>query len=336
MGGFERAGKGTNTSTGAADFAPSAATAGKQTLTESLPATATAFERIGRESPAGGSSEGSQLEAASEGGGGAPQTIAVQTTIPGGAQAAETKEGGAHEAAHGETVGSEIPAYNIVAPGGAPTVGAGANDCVPSTGSATLAWDAVDAGANWRANVTSLTLVGRIRINPWPSAPASMTVPNTPNPVDGGNIRNTAGNNHWQTAIDDLADYDTASTGGAGAHWHDTAASRAHEWAHWTGDYVGDAVTSGTGGNWAAVNARIDALTVPKAGNADAVAAKAALTPLVNAELATWRRATIARWNALIGTTDTPGGGGRGYAAGMAVLNGHIAAIRAYKTTKGW
>ena len=63
-----------------------------------------------------------------------------------------------------------------------------------------------------------------------------------------------------------------AAGGGAGPSWHDTAASTAHEWAHWNGDYVGDAVTSAAGGNWAAVNARIDALTVPKAGNADAAA----------------------------------------------------------------
>jgi hypothetical protein len=94
-------------------------------------------------------------------------------------------------------------------------------------------------------------------------------------------------------------------------------------------------VTSAAGGNWAAVNAQIDALTVPKAGHADAAAARTALTPLVNAELATWRSATIRRWNALA-ATDVPGGGGRGYAAGAAVLARHIAAINAYKTSKGW
>jgi hypothetical protein len=77
-------------------------------------------------------------------------------------------------------------------------------------------------------------------------------------------------------------------------------------------------------------------LTVPKAGNADAAAARTALTPLVDAEVAAWRAATIARWNTLIGGTDTPGGGGRGYAAGAAVLAGHITAIRAFKTAQGW
>lgn len=302
---------------------------GKRSLVEGLAAP----DQAARESHAGVDSENAQLEG---GGAAAPQDIAVQTTIPGGQTAGATSEGGASEAAHGaEEAGEELAANSTVAPGGSPTVGAGANDCVPSTGSATLAWDVVDAGTNWRANVTGLTLAGRIRINPWPSNPTTMTVPNTPNPVDGGNIENTAGGNHWQSAIDDLADYDTAG-GGAGPNWHDTAASRAHEWAHWNDDYVGDAVTGASGGNWAAVNTKIDALTVPKAGNADVAAARAALTPLVNAELATWRSATIRRWNTLISTTDKPGSGGRGYAAGVTVLSGHIARIRAYKTSKGW
>lgn len=75
---------------------------------------------------------------------------------------------------------------------------------------------------------------------------------------------------------------------------------------------------------------------MPKAGNPDAAVARTALTPLVNAEIATWRAATIARWNTLIGGTDTPGAGGRGYAAGAAVLATHIAAVRAFKTSQGW
>lgn len=339
MAGFGRVGRSSGTSADAYEAAPTpAAVVGKRTASESLPA-ASASELVGRESAAGARTEGGQLESDSGGGGGGAQTIAVQTTLPGaGRGGSDAREGGpAPGAAHAaETAGSEIAANSIVAPGGSPTVGGGSNDCLPSTGSAVLDWEAVDAGANWRANVRSLTLAGRIQINPWPSNPTSMTVPNTPNPVDGGNIGNTAGSNHWQSAIDDIADYDTSSGGGAGPNWHDTAASRAHEWAHWNDDYVGDAVTGASGGNWAAVNARIDALTVPKAGNADAVAAKAALTPLVNAELATWRSATIRRWNTLISTTDSPGAGGRGYAAGARVLAGHIAAIRRYKDSKGW
>ncbi len=352
MSGFEKPGRSTGAGrgadagagAGAHDAGPRTGAVGRQTLTERLPAREVpALQRVGRESAAGANAEGGQAEANVEAGGavsaGAPQTIDVQTTIPGGGRGGgETREGGpapAQAAGQVDAGGLEVEAHSTVAPGGSPSVGAGANDCVPSTASAVLAWDVVDAGTTWRANVTSLTLAGRIRINPWPSNPTSMTVPNTPNPVDGGNIGNTAGANHWQSAIDDMADYDTAG-GGAGPSWHDTAASTAHEWAHWNGDYVGDAVTSAAGGNWAAVNARIDALTVPKAGNADAAAARTALTPLVNAELATWRSATIRRWNTLISTTDTPGGGGRGYAAGTAVLARHIAAINAYRTSKAW
>jgi hypothetical protein len=338
---------GRSTSVGAAEGATtheasaSQAAAGRKTLTESLPAVeAPAFERSARESPAGASTEGSQIEpdvgAGAAGAGGAaaggPQTIDAQTTIP-GAGRGSGESAPAREAGQ-EAGGREVEANATVAPGGSPTLGSGANDCLPSTASAVLAWEVVDAGTTWRVNVTSLTLSGRIRINPWPSKPTAMTVPNTPNPVDGGNIGNTAGPNYWQTVIDDLSNYDT-SGGGAGPNWHDTAASNAHEWAHWNQDYVGDSVTSSAGGNWSAVNARIDALTVPKAGNADATAARAALTPLVNAEMATWRSATIRRWNAL-GASDVPGGGGRGYAAGAAVLARHIAAIKAYKTSKGW
>jgi hypothetical protein len=37
----------------------------------------------------------------------------------------------------------------------------------------------------------------------------------------------------------------------------------------------------------------------------------------------------------LIGGTDSPGGGGRGYAAGMATLRTHLAAVTAYQTGKG-
>jgi hypothetical protein len=292
-------------------------------------------ESAAAESLHGNPTEGAQLEDAASATAGL--TTQVQTTLTGkGGGAPVTSELGPTHAQAGEGAGQEMAANSIVAPGGTPAVGAGANDCVPSTASAVVAWSAVDAGASWRADVTSLTLAGRVRINPWPSSPSAMTVPNTPNPVVGGNIDNTAGSsNHWQAAIDDLSNYDTAG-GGAGPNWHSTAASTAHEWAHWHQDYVGDAVTSAAGGNWAAVNARIDALMVPKAANATAADARVALTPLVDAEIAAWRTATIRRWNAIIGGTDTPGGGGRGYAAGAAVLATHIAAIRVFKAAQGW
>jgi hypothetical protein len=235
--------------------------------------------------------------------------------------------------------GPEAVAHAIVAPGGAPTVvspGAG-NDCTPSVAGTVLSWNVVDADAtNWGVDVTSLTLAGTIHIKPWPSDPTHEVVPNTANPVDGGNINNTAGSsNHWQAAIDDMADYDTA-TGGAGPNWHSTAASIAHETAHWTGDYVGDAVTSAAGGNWAGANADLDALREPKANSATSADARTALQPRVAARLATWRTAAVGRWNTLITTTDSPGSGGRGYAAGAGVLGTLIAAVRTYAIIKGW
>lgn len=236
MSGFERPGRtiGNRSIADPARATQATHAPGKQTLTEQL-------EIRSAESPHGGNTEHTQLE--NPAGRGTATTMAVQTTIPGKGQGSpETREGATQ--APTDAASGELTAHSAVAPGGAPAVGAGANDCVPSTASAVVTWNVMDAGANWRADVASLTLSGRIRINPWPSSPTSMTVPNTPNPVVGGNINNTAGSaNHWQAAIDDMADYDTAG-GGAGPNWHSTAASTAHEWAHWNGDYVGDAVTS--------------------------------------------------------------------------------------------
>jgi hypothetical protein len=188
--------------------------------------------------------------------------------------------------------------------------------------------------ANWRPDVTSLALAGQVNVHPWPSLPTTLTVPNTPNPVAGGNIDNTAGGtNHWQTAINDMADYHSAG-GGAGPNWHSTAASSAHEWAHWNTDYVVDSVGSAAGGNWPQANADIDGLRQPKAASPTAAAARAALRPRVDARLGTWRTRTVTRWNAI---PDSPGvAGSTGYDAGMAVLNGHIAAVRAFATAQGW
>lgn len=226
-----------------------------------------------------------------------------------------------------------LSADQTVGPTGSPTVHAGGgNDCTP--GVEQLDWNVQDGGTDWRANVVALRVSGDIHITAWPSAPTSMTVPNTPNPVDGGNISNTAGSaNRWQAAIDDMADYDTTASGGAGANWHSTAASTAHEWAHWNSDYLADTIPTA---DWRGTNTDIDALTVPKAGNPDATAARAALRPAVDRRFRTFVAAATRRWNAIITGTDKPGLGGRGYAAGMAVLNGHISAVRTYATSKGW
>lgn len=237
-----------------------------------------------------------------------------------------------------------VTADQTVGPTGSPTVhNGGGNSCIPRVEE--LDWNVQAAGTNWRANVVAMRVSADLHITAWPSAPNSMKVPNTPNPVDGGNINNTTASgltgvwrwltlaNHWRAAIDDMADYDTTGSGGAGANWHSTAASTAHEWAHWNSDYLADTIPTA---NWTGANTDIDALTTPKAANPDAVAAKEALRPAVDARFRTFVQAATGRWNAIINGTDKPGKGGRGYAAGMAVLNGHISAVRAYATSKGW
>ncbi|GIG19721.1 hypothetical protein Cch01nite_04450 [Cellulomonas chitinilytica] len=226
-----------------------------------------------------------------------------------------------------------LAADQAVGPTGSPTVhSGGGNECLPTLPQ--LDWDVQDAGTSWRANVVAMRVGGDIRITAWANAPSSMTAPNTPNPVDGGNINNATGSrNRWQFVIDDMADYDSASGGGAGPYWHSTAASSAHEWAHWNSDLLRDAIPTA---NWTGANTDIDALTVPKSASSDAAAARAALQPGVDARFSTFLRAFATRWNAIINGTDKPGRGGRGYAAGMAVLNGHISAVRGYASSKGW
>lgn len=226
-------------------------------------------------------------------------------------------------------------AAQAVAPGGTPTTGNASNDCLPSTASAVLDWAVVDAPPDqWAVDVRSLTLAGQVNVMDWPSNPSTESVPNTANPVDGGNINDTAGSsNHWRAAIDDMADYNTVG-GGAGPNWHSTGASSAHEWAHWNTDYVVDSVGSAAGGNWTRANADLDALRVAKSGSATAADARTALQPQVDARMATWRSATIRRWNAI---PDTAGvAGSTGYAAGAAVLQTIIDAVRAYAGSKGW
>jgi hypothetical protein len=135
MSGFERAGR-TAADRAGTGTTNAAGTPGKRTLTESLNAReVTAAESLA----GGGSTEGGPLEKA--GGAGAAVNIPVQTTIPGNSRgaAAETREGAsAHAPAMGPPA-AELTANSVVAPGGAPTVGAGANDCIPSTASAVVA-----------------------------------------------------------------------------------------------------------------------------------------------------------------------------------------------------
>lgn len=217
-----------------------------------------------------------------------------------------------------------------VAPGGSPATGNGSNDCLPSTAGAVIAWNVVSADVdNWRVDVQSLTLKGQVNVRPWPSNPTSATTPNTANPVDGGNITRA----NFQGAIDDMADYNLAG-GGAGPNWHSTAASSAHEWAHWNTDYVSDSVNSAAGGNWPTANSDLDKLTQPKATSATAADAKTALQARVDTRIGTWRTATVARWNAI---PDTAGvAGSTGYEAGARVLAGLISSVRTYAITKGW
>lgn len=259
-----------------------------------------------------------------------PAPVAVRTVLCPG-RSVETTTGGWLPPE------SDRAAHATVSPGGAPTTGTADNTCTPSTASAALSWNVVSIDdANWGVDVASLTLAGRVNVRPWASNPTTMTVPNTANPVDGGNINNTAGSsNHWQAAIDDMSDYDSAG-GCAGPNWHSTTASNDHEWAHWNQDYVTDSVTSSAGGNWPQVNRGMDALREPKANSASQSDARTALQPRVDSLMGGWRSGTVSRWNTLISTTDNPGSGGRGYAAGMAVLTGLISAVRAYATAKRW
>lgn len=263
-----------------------------------------------------------------------PGEFAVQTILRPVQEPVTTLDSEASEA------GDAQPAHDRVAPSSRPNVNnrAGANTCTPDVAGTVLTWNVVSADVNnWKVSVARLRLTGQINIRPWPSRPNRMVVPNTANPVDGGNIKNRVGSdNRWRAAIDDMADYDTAGVGGAGPNWHSTAVSRAHEWAHWNRDYVRDAVGSAIGGNWAQTNTDLDALREPKASSASRADARTFLLPRVNTRLATWRAATVARWNSIISSTDFPGGGGRGYAAGMTVLNRIIARVRTYVRSKGW
>jgi hypothetical protein len=160
-----------------------------------------------------------------------------------------------------------------------------------------------------------------------------MTVPNTPNPVDGGNINNEPGSpNQWETVIADLEDYDSPG-GGAGENWHSTEVTSAHEWRHWYMDYLEDALPAG---NWDLANREIDDLREPKSERRTVDSARNALAPRVREHMNWFIFETSRRWHEILHQTDMPGQGGEGYAGGMNVINRIISSIRAYAEQKGW
>jgi len=225
-----------------------------------------------------------------------------------------------------------LVAHEMVSPTGGPSLTSGGNDCIPA--SEALDWEVVDEGEDWRPDVCSLTVSGEVRVTPWPNNPNSMTVPNTPNPVDGGNINNEPGSpNQWETVIADLEDYDTPGVGGAGENWHSTEITSAHEWRHWYFDYLDDALPSG---NWDLANREIDALRESKSARRNEASARNALAPRVRERMSWFVFETSRRWHEIIHQTDMPGAGGQGYTGGMNVINRIINSIRAYAAQKGW
>ncbi|MBN1929199.1 MAG: hypothetical protein JW764_06630 [Chlorobiaceae bacterium] len=207
------------------------------------------------------------------------------------------------------------------------------NSCTPSFPK--IEWDVVSKDAsNWGVCVSALKLEGDINIKPWANKPTTMTVPNTPNPVDGGNINNTAGSdNRWKAAVDDMKDYNKAG-GGAGPNWHSVSASIAHENAHWSTDWLKDSILDSAAGDWKKANKEINQLTEPKADSPTQAEAKTKLTPKVDAKRISFGNKAITKYNSI---PDTPGDAkGAGYKAGERVLSGLIASVTAYKTTKGW
>jgi hypothetical protein len=222
----------------------------------------------------------------------------------------------------------------VVAPTSNPTTTSPAvdNSCLPNH--PTIIWTACfdEAGQKWYVRVNSVECTGQININPWPSLPTTMTVPNTANPVVGGNINNVVGSlNRWSYANSDMGDYDVAG-GGAGPHWHSTAASTAHEYYHWNIDWM----TSCINAFWPAAETDLENLNVSVTTANTKAAAITALTAQVNTRFNQYKISIVNNWNNVIAPADVPGGGGGGYAAGMAILNGLIASVTAFKVAQGW
>ncbi|HET8951676.1 MAG TPA: hypothetical protein VFN44_14245 [Solirubrobacteraceae bacterium] len=254
------------------------------------------------------------------------ESVLVTATITEGGVTQEVTPGGS-------TSASPAPAKVEVAATGSTTYdgNAAGSDCSPDTPAMKdLDWSVKDAGANWGVQVTALRTTGKINVKPTPNKPTEMVTPNTANPVDGGNIENKAGsNNHWAFATKEMKEYH-APSGGKSAYWHSTAASDAHEYAHWDTDWMKTSV----GGNWPQANKDIDAMTIPKADAADATAAKPKLKPKVEARFNTFSDKAIKDWIAI---PDTPGvAGSTGYIAGQKVLDGLIAKVDEYAKTKKW
>jgi hypothetical protein len=255
----------------------------------------------------------------------APRRLVVSATFVGDNVTTETRLG--------ELGLQSGRAKREVKPTGAPAYdgAAAASDCLPADILPDdVEWDVVDKGKKWGVKVTKFTTRGDIKVNPTPNLPTTMTTPNTPNPVDGGNINDTAGSdNNWKFAISEMKAYHTVD-GGKSAHWHSTAASDAHEWAHWNTDWMKNVL----GGLWPRANRDIDAITIPKADAADEAAAKPLLKTKVDARISTANDKSTDDWNAV---PDDPGASGaNGYKAGQKVLNGLISSVKAYAKSKKW
>jgi hypothetical protein len=132
-----------------------------------------------------------------------------------------------------------------------------------------------------------------------------------PNPTDGGNITQS----NWEDVIRVLAGYQARQAAGA---WHDPRASEVHELdhVHW---YQGEIVRT-----WTSIETTITTHTLRSTGSMSQSAAETAM----NTYLTSQKRA----WFDAYGLAPE----GPAYAAGQAVLDGIIARIRTYATSKGW
>jgi hypothetical protein len=188
---------------------------------------------------------------------------------------------------------------------------------------------------NWGIDIYDLVLTGKITIRPWPSTPDQMIVPNTPNPVDGGNINDEPDSPcYWKTVIDLLGMYNSPPSAKKKSDWYATDAIIAHEWAHWNIDFIEDAVISNKGGDWPKLNSKIEAQREPKSSSPSAEDARAPLQLKLEKYINNFRQDAEKRWNAI---PDRPGDpGSTGFIAGQKVLDSYIERIFSYAASKGW